>query len=67
MSKGKNTTNQTNLRYIGPSFIEGFVVGNRIWNPDRMSATDIEEFQTLIPEAKDWWVKYELKDDKPEK
>jgi hypothetical protein len=67
MPKGKHTTNQTNLKYIGPFYTEGFLVGQKIWNPDKMSASDIDEFITLVPEAADWWVKYESSPAPPEK
>lgn len=67
MSKGNKNPDPTNLKYIGPSFIKGFLVGPRIWNPDTMSPTEVDEFITLVPEANEWWVKYETSESKPAK
>jgi hypothetical protein len=61
MPKNKNTTDTTTLKYVGPYFIDGFLVGTRIWNPDRMTTTEIEEFKQLVPEAESWWVQYNTK------
>ena len=41
--------------YIGPFYRKGHILNNKIWNPDRMTDKEIEEFMDANTYAKEWW------------
>jgi hypothetical protein len=50
--------------YIGPYYKKGHILNNKLYNPERMSDKEIEEFMDANEFARKWWKEVEMKNEK---